>query len=121
MGVVAHGYWNALLAATINIALNLLWIPEYGYKGAVWATLISNFSLLAVSQYYVRKHMGVLINFSRWFKILGANLVLYLVLLQLADSLGILLVLISVILYFYTLYKLDLLNLPEIGVNQQQS
>lgn len=122
MGVVAHGYWNALLAAGINIALNLLWIPEYGYQGAVWATLISNFSLLAVSQYYVARNMGFLINYRRWLVILSANMVLYLVLLQLVEGgLGILLAPVLLALYFLVLYKLGFLAVPQIRAQQDQA
>lgn len=32
---------STLGAATVNIALNLVWIPAYGVMGAVWATVIS--------------------------------------------------------------------------------
>jgi O-antigen/teichoic acid export membrane protein len=28
------------VAATFNVALNLLWIPRFGWQGAVWATLV---------------------------------------------------------------------------------
>ena len=36
-------------AAALNVALNLLWIPQYGYAGAAWAALASYALLLTLS------------------------------------------------------------------------
>ena len=34
------GAWISIAGAVITVALNLLWIPRYGYVGAAWVTLI---------------------------------------------------------------------------------
>ena len=34
------GAWISVAGAVVTIALNLLWIPRYGYVGAAWVTLI---------------------------------------------------------------------------------
>jgi len=39
----------ALLAAAVNVVLNLIWIPPYGMMGAAWATLISFVVLCALT------------------------------------------------------------------------
>lgn len=72
-GEVRHGYWNGALAASINIGLNLWWIPRYGILGAAYATLASEIALVGVSQFYVRKNLGKLFRIGRWGRILLAN------------------------------------------------
>jgi len=34
------GAWISIAGAVITVALNVLWIPRYGYVGAAWVTLI---------------------------------------------------------------------------------
>ena len=34
------GAWVAIAGAAVTIALNILWIPEWGYMGSAWATLV---------------------------------------------------------------------------------
>lgn len=34
------GAWVALSGAAVTIALNIVWIPEWGYMGSAWATLV---------------------------------------------------------------------------------
>lgn len=33
--------WTVLIAASVNLALNILWIPEYGLQGAAYATVVA--------------------------------------------------------------------------------
>jgi O-antigen/teichoic acid export membrane protein len=46
----------SLLGAILTIALNLYWIPEMGYVGSAWATLVCYASMAFISyslgQYY---------------------------------------------------------------------
>lgn len=111
LGEVAHGYWNAALAASINIALNLFWIPRYGIMGAVGATLISHFALLAVSQFYVARHMGNLFFSRRWLKILFVNLILFLGLQLFGEPYGLLAVSIAVVVYLAVLNLMGVISL----------
>jgi O-antigen/teichoic acid export membrane protein len=51
------GGWVALSAAALTIALNVWWIPIYGYTGSAWATLIvyvylATVSLILGNKYY---------------------------------------------------------------------
>jgi O-antigen/teichoic acid export membrane protein len=51
------GGWVALSAAALTIALNVWWIPIYGYTGSAWATLIvyvylATASLILGNKYY---------------------------------------------------------------------
>ncbi|WJW76291.1 flippase [Thiohalobacter sp. IOR34] len=78
VGDVNHGYWNAALAAVINVGLNVLVIPEYGFIGAAWTTLASHLSLLLVSQAYVYKNMGNLFAGRNMRMIVAMNIMLFL-------------------------------------------
>lgn len=51
------GGWVALSAAALTVALNVWWIPIYGYTGSAWATLIvyvylATVSLILGNKYY---------------------------------------------------------------------
>ena len=78
IGVVHFGWWSALLAASINIALNFMWIPKFSYIGSAWATLICEIILIGVSITYITKHMGNLFNQLIWFKIILTNIIFFL-------------------------------------------
>ncbi|NNC94418.1 MAG: oligosaccharide flippase family protein [Chitinophagales bacterium] len=48
------GAMIAIIGASITIVLNLLWIPEMGYVGSAWATLICYF-VMATLTYFIGK------------------------------------------------------------------
>jgi len=56
---------NTLLCGGLNIGLNYLYIPKYGYKAAAWTTLVSYFLLFVLNYitawHFMRKR---LMNFS---------------------------------------------------------
>jgi O-antigen/teichoic acid export membrane protein len=79
VGDVTHAYWNGALAATINIGLNLAWIPKYGYMGSAWATLAGDAALVGVSQAYVFRNLGVVFRRGPWLRIVAANAVLWVI------------------------------------------
>jgi O-antigen/teichoic acid export membrane protein len=43
------GAWVSLLGAALTVALNIAWIPKYGYLGAAWATLACYGAMAGVS------------------------------------------------------------------------
>lgn len=53
------GGWVALSAAGLTIALNVWWIPIYGYTGSAWATLIVYVYLALVSLILGNKYYPV--------------------------------------------------------------
>ncbi len=53
------GGWVALSAAALTIALNVWWIPIYGYTGSAWATLIVYVYLAVVSLVLGNKYYPV--------------------------------------------------------------
>lgn len=47
--------WNLLAATVLNIALNMIWIPQYGMMGAAWATVLCEVVLVIALSLEVRK------------------------------------------------------------------
>ncbi len=60
--LVHFGWWNAALAAAINIFLNYLWIPKYSFIGSCWATLVCEIVLLGITLAYLIKRLPRLFN-----------------------------------------------------------
>lgn len=79
-GQVRHAYWNTALAVLVNVSLNLVLIPRYGFVGAAYATLASHLCMLAVQHYYVIRHVGWLFEPAFWIRALAINLVMFAVL-----------------------------------------
>ena len=45
--------------AVLNIAVNSILIPRYGYIGAAIATLFSNYTLVGIQFYYLNRQVGI--------------------------------------------------------------
>jgi O-antigen/teichoic acid export membrane protein len=72
-GVVRQGYWTTALAAAVNVALNLVLIPRFGFMGSAWATLASEILLVCVCYAYLTRTFGWLFRPAPWARILAAN------------------------------------------------
>jgi O-antigen/teichoic acid export membrane protein len=67
-------HWVSLghmLAAGINIALNLLLIPPYGVWGAVWATVLAGLALLAYAYFAGQRFLAVPYRLGRLLALAG--------------------------------------------------
>jgi len=53
MDVVHFEWWNAAVAAALNITLNLFLIPAYSYVGAAWATLASEVWIVGITLFFM--------------------------------------------------------------------
>ncbi len=69
IGEVKHGYWNAAVAAGVNLGLNFWLIPRYGMTGAAWAALGGQLSMMLVSHYYTFSRFGVIYAARDWSRI----------------------------------------------------
>lgn len=49
----------SLIGAAITIALNIWWIPIYGYTGSAWATLICYFAMMVISYIWGQRHYPI--------------------------------------------------------------
>lgn len=53
------GAWVSLAGAGLTIALNILWIPQWGYVGSAWATLACYFFMVCTSWLLGRRYYPV--------------------------------------------------------------
>jgi len=57
-----YGAGIALGGAIITITLNYLWIPEIGYIGSAWATLLCYFCMMVASYFIGQRHYPIKYN-----------------------------------------------------------
>ena len=60
-----YGARLALLGSAITLAINLIFVPKYGYLASAWAALICYFTMTAASYWLGRKHYPVPYNLKR--------------------------------------------------------
>jgi O-antigen/teichoic acid export membrane protein len=72
-----YGAYLTIFGAIITIALNLWWIPIYGYMGCAWATLICYASTMLLSYFLSRKEMPVNYRLGRIGIYFSLSLALY--------------------------------------------
>jgi len=53
--------WRTIVAIStvtlvLNVSLNLLWIPEHGYEGAAWSTLLTEFCYFALTAFSLHRY-----------------------------------------------------------------
>ena len=76
-GKVQYTYWNTALGAAINLSLNAFLIPRFGILGAAWASLVSAGTMVLVAQFHLWRNLGCLFDLTRWTKIGGLVIGLY--------------------------------------------
>jgi O-antigen/teichoic acid export membrane protein len=73
--------FNTFLAGFVNIGLNYLFIPKYGYMAAAWTTLVSYVLLFVLhycnSKYILKENVIGLKNISKSFATFGIFLTVY--------------------------------------------
>lgn len=83
---IATGQTNILLlsngsAAIMNVIVNALLIPKYGYVGAAVATLISNYTLVVIQYVALGRQIDIRKMFHKTFRYLASSLLMFLVVL----------------------------------------
>jgi O-antigen/teichoic acid export membrane protein len=76
-GKTMYGAMLTFFGAAITIALNVWWIPIFGYMGSAWATLICYASMMVASYILGNKHYPVNYELKRIFGYLALSLSLY--------------------------------------------
>lgn len=51
-----YGAVFSILGCVVTIALNIIFVPKYGYIASAWATLICNLVMMLLSYYFERKY-----------------------------------------------------------------
>ncbi len=72
-----YGAYLAIGGAVLTIIFNFLWIPEFGYIGSAWATLLCFSSMMIVSYLLGRKHYYVPYDLKRIIAYIGIAFILY--------------------------------------------
>jgi O-antigen/teichoic acid export membrane protein len=54
-----HGAYISIFGAAVTIALNIWWIPIFGYTGSAWATLVCYASMMVVSYFVGQRYFKV--------------------------------------------------------------
>lgn len=49
-------YFKSIAGGIINIVLNLVWIPQYGIMGAVWASLVAYGVSSYIAHFFIRRY-----------------------------------------------------------------
>ena len=68
--------WAAGWSVVVNVVLNLILIPLYGYQGASWATVLTELTLGAVAWVLTARHIGRVAVVSLSWRIILAGLVM---------------------------------------------
>jgi O-antigen/teichoic acid export membrane protein len=68
--------WAALASMFVNIALNLILIPPFGYLGASWATVLTEIALAAFGWYLTVRYLGRIPVLGLSWRILLAGVVM---------------------------------------------
>ena len=71
------GAWVSLTGAGVTIALNILWIPQWGYLGSAWATLACYFLMVVLSWLLGRRYYPVSYPIGKIIGYFGLGLALY--------------------------------------------
>lgn len=72
-----YGAIITVLGAIITILLNVLWIPQWGYVGSAWATLICYFTIAVVSYFLGQKYFPVPYSLKKIMLYFGLAFVFY--------------------------------------------
>jgi O-antigen/teichoic acid export membrane protein len=80
--------WAAFVSLVVNVGLNLVLIPAYGYLGAAWATNLTELALLAAGWVMVRRVLGPVPVFRLAARIFLAGLLMGVVLYFFRDVHG---------------------------------
>ena len=109
----------ALLAAGVNIGLNLWWIPEYGALGAAYATVVAFVLAFVVAYHLSRKTMSLHLWHADIAKIVLGSIGMGLVLLFLPPRTGVLALLLKSVLAL--LVYIAFLMLLNVGAMRTQA
>lgn len=73
-----HGAYISIFGAAVTIALNVLWIPIYGYTGSAWATFVCYASMMVVSYIIGQRYFKVPYNVLKFFVYVGLAVAIFL-------------------------------------------
>ena len=90
LGTVKYAYWSGAGAALLCVGFNYLLIPRYGVLSTAWIALVCEIFLAGVTLCYIMRCLGNIFRWERWAKIIGLNVLLYVMLNVILPGLGLL-------------------------------
>jgi O-antigen/teichoic acid export membrane protein len=76
-GKTKFGAYIAIIGALTTIAINVLFIPKYGYMASAWATLIVYLMQMMISYFLGQRYYPIPYNQKKFFIFIGLALLLY--------------------------------------------
>lgn len=76
-GKTQFGAYIAILGALITIAINIIFIPKYGYMASAWATLIVYFVQMLISYLLGQRYYPIPYNQKKFAVYIGLALIFY--------------------------------------------
>jgi O-antigen/teichoic acid export membrane protein len=76
-GKTKFGAYITIGGALITVAVNLIFIPEYGFMASAWATLLVYFLQMVFSYLLGQRHFPIPYNLKKFYVYIGLALVLY--------------------------------------------
>lgn len=72
-----YGAIFSILGCIITVAINVIFVPIYGYIASAWATFFCNLIIMIISYYYGQKHFPIKYDLKSIFLYFGLTIVLY--------------------------------------------
>jgi O-antigen/teichoic acid export membrane protein len=82
--------WAAAWSLVVNVVLNLTLIPLFGYRGASWATVLTELTLGVVGWFLTARHVGRVAVVSQSWRVILAGVVMGIAIFPLRDVHGLL-------------------------------
>jgi len=118
-GKTRFGAIISIIGAVLTIALNIIFVPKYGYTASAWATLAAYAGMMFISYFFGQKFFPIRYNFRALFvySILALGLYLFSLLFRGIENfyLHLLLNNLLILLFALIIYKLELNSIKKLG------
>jgi O-antigen/teichoic acid export membrane protein len=78
-GKTQFGAYIAIIGALTTILINVIFIPNYGYKASAWATLIVYFLQMILSYFLGQRYYPIPYNKKKFILYIGISILLFFV------------------------------------------
>lgn len=117
---------TSVLAACLNIILNIILIQKFKITGAAIATSTSYLIMLLYSTFNIKKNVEIILPFWYWIKLIFASIMMFITAYLLKMILGTSLIyisltlILSLIMYIIIIFSLKLIDIHEIRIMIRQ-
>lgn len=72
-----YGAWFSILGCILQVLINIIFVPMYGYMASAWATLISNLIIVAISYIIGQKYYPIKYDLKSIFLYFSLAIILF--------------------------------------------